>query len=235
MKIEILSLFPSLFEEFFRTSLIGKASHQSILTFSTLDIRSFAPPPHRSVDDAPYGGGAGMVMKPEPLAAAIEDAKSRLSNAKVILLSASGERFTQTIARSLAPLKELILVCGRYEGVDQRVIDLLIDRELSIGDYVLMGGEVAAMVVIEAVGRLIPGVIGNDASLIHESFSESQEGSFVEAPHYTRPQVFRGLEVPEALTSGDHQRIERWRIEEGKRRTSNRRPDLINSSKPKKS
>lgn len=231
MQIEILSIFPRLFDGFLDASLIGKARQRSVLGIAVSDIREYAEPPHFSTDDSPYGGGAGMVMKPEPLYRAIQASRSRLpSGSPVILLSPTGARFTQARARELSKLPGLTLVCGRYEGVDQRVIDLTVDEELSLGDYVLMGGEVAAMVVIEAVTRLIPSVVGNSASVEHESFEIVAEGQpLLEAPHYTRPPVFEGVAVPDVLLSGDHQRVAMWRIEQARARTARRRPDLLGS------
>jgi len=225
MKIEILTIFPELFADFLRSSLIGRAAEKGLVEFRATNIRDHASPPHYSVDDAPYGGGAGMVMKPEPLALAIESAKARLPNAKVLHLTPSGSVYTQEKARALSKLPELILVCGRYEGIDERVIELLIDEELSIGDYILMGGEVPAMVVIESVTRLVPNVLGNSESVVTESF-EHEEG-YLEAPHYTRPPVFRAVKVPEVLTSGDHGKIAAWRQNIARDRTAKRRPDLL--------
>ncbi len=226
MKIEVLTIFPELFGDFARSSLIGKAHDKGLLSLSILDIREFAPPPHYSVDDSPYGGGAGMVMKPEPIVAAIEDSKKRLPHAKVILLTPSGKVFSQSDAARISSLKEVIFVCGRYEGIDQRAIDLAVDEELSIGDYILMGGEIPAMVIIEASARLVDQVIGNSDSLSTESFNSSPEGILLEAPHYTRPPVFRDKAVPEVLLSGDHAKIQKWRLEEARARTKARRPDL---------
>ena len=226
MKVELITIFPELFSGFLTSSLIAKAQERSLLSIATLNIRDFAEPPHFHVDDTPYGGGAGMLMKAEPLAKAIEDAKTRLPNARVILLSASGQTFTQSKASELSVCPELILVCGRYEGVDQRVIDILVDEELSIGDYVLMGGEVPAMVLIEACTRLIAGVIGNEESVEHESFRSQDESTQLEAPHYTRPAEFRGRKVPDVLLSGNHKKIAEWRLAESKKLTAARRQHL---------
>lgn len=227
MRVEILTIFPEIFEGFLKASLIAKAIERGLLSISTTQIRDFADPPHYHVDDTPYGGGAGMVMRPEPLSRAIEAAKLRLPTAKVILLSASGEIFTQAKASDLSKLSELILICGRYEGVDQRAIDLHVDREICIGDYVLMGGEVPAMVLIEACVRLVPEVLGNSASTVEESFSSNKAKPQLEAPHYTRPAEFRGAKVPEVLLSGNHAQIEKWRSEKGLEATRLRRPDLL--------
>ncbi len=224
MKIALLSIFPKIFEGFISSSLIEKALKKELIQITTRDIRDFAEPPHYQVDDIPYGGGAGMVMKPEPLVKAIRATKQELPNAVVVLLTPSGKQFNQRIAESLSG-KDLILVAGRYEGVDQRAIDLEVDLELSIGDYILMGGEIAAMAVIEATTRLLPGVLGNENSARSESFS-NLETSQLEAPKYTRPQNFEGLDVPEVLLSGNHSAINKWRQDEGIKLTQEVRPDL---------
>lgn len=228
MKLEIITIFPGIFAGFLKESLVGKAVSSGSLQITLTNFRDFAPPPHRSVDDSPYGGGPGMVLKPEPLADAVKSAKKRLPAAKVVLLSASGEPFKQGLARSFAAESaELILVCGRYEGVDQRFIDLYVDKEISIGDYVLMGGEVPAMVLIESITRLIPGVIGNESSTELESY----ENNLLEAPQYTRPPEFENMKVPQPLLSGDHKAITNWRKERSLELTSRRRPDLIAKTK----
>jgi len=228
LQIEVLTLFPDIFTGFSESSLIGRAARRDLLQLTVTNIRDYASPPHYQVDDVPYGGGAGMLMKPEPLSAAIEAAKSRRPRAPVVLLSPAGRLFTQAVACEFAALEQLILVCGRYEGVDQRVVDLLVDQELSIGDYVLMGGEVPAMAVIEAVARLRDQVLGNRASLYQESFAPAPGGGLLlEAPQYTRPPVFRGLAVPEVLISGDHRRIAAWKAEQSLALTRRRRPDLL--------
>lgn len=227
MRIEILTIFPDIFSGFLSGSLIGKAIERELLTVALTNFRDFADPPHHQVDDTPYGGGAGMVLRPEPLVRAIRDARARLPNAPVILLSASGSRFTQGHAQDLSGLAEMILVCGRYEGVDQRAIDLEIDQELSIGDYVLMGGEVGAMVLIEATTRLIGGVLGNNESIEHESFSTESTPHLIEGPHFTRPAEFEGHKVPEVLLSGDHKKISAWRHEQSLKSTQSKRPDLF--------
>lgn len=220
-KIEILTIFPDIFESFLKTSLVGKAISRALLSVAATNIRDFAAPPHYKVDDSPYGGGAGMVMLAEPLIKAVESAKSRLPNAKVILLSPGGPRFNQSKANELSKHDSLILVCGRYEGIDQRAIDLVIDEELSIGDFVVMGGEVPAMLVLEACLRLRPDVIHNEESTTHESFSPGLgDGTLVEAPQYTRPEEYRGLKVPEVLLSGNHKAIASWRLNESKIKTA---------------
>jgi len=220
-KIKILTIFPGIFESFVRTSLVSKAIARGLLSVTTTDIRGFSSPPHHKVDDSPYGGGAGMVMMVEPLVKAIQSAKDQLPDARVILLSPSGPRFTQSKAEQLSRQDSLIFVCGRYEGVDQRVIDIAVDEELSIGDFVVMGGEVPAMLVIEAALRLRPDVIHNEQSTILESFSPHLgEGNLVESPQYTRPEEFRGLRVPEVLLSGNHKAIAEWRLSESRKKTS---------------
>ncbi len=231
LKVHLLSIFPELFDSFLSTSLVGKAIERGLLDVTCSNIRDFASPPHYQVDDAPFGGGAGMVMKPEPLCAAIEHSRASLPTAPVILMSAGGPLFTQAKAKALSTLDNLILVAGRYEGVDQRVIDLCVTEELSIGDFVLMGGEVPAMVVIESVLRLRTGVLGNPDSVFEESFGSEM---LLEAPHYTRPSEFRGQLVPEALLSGNHARIAAWRKEQSRARTELLRPNLL-TRKPDKS
>ena len=228
MKVAVLTIFPELFKGFLDSSLIKKACTKDLLSITLTDIRDFAVPPHYHVDDYPYGGGGGMLMKPEPLAAAIEAAKQSLPKAKVVLLAPTGKLFSQARAEDFSRAEELILVCGRYEGIDQRVIDLYIDEEISIGDFVLMGGEVPAMVVIETVARLCDQVLGNEDSTKHESFSAyGPHGRILEGPHYTRPPIFRDLAVPEVLLSGDHSRIQAWRYAQGLEKTRKNRPDLI--------
>jgi tRNA (guanine37-N1)-methyltransferase len=222
MRIDVFTIFPDMVEHFAAQSLIGKAREAGTLDIRVHDLRSCATDPHRSVDDAPFGGGAGMVLMPEPLFAAVEAVEPRRP---LLYLGPAGRRFDQHVARELASGEGLSLLCGRYEGVDERVRDHLCDGELSIGDVVLAGGEVAAMVVVEAVGRLVPGVMGNDTSADDESFADG----LLEYPHYTRPADFRGWQVPDVLRSGDHGRIARWRRAQALRRTLDRRPDLIES------
>lgn len=226
MRIDVLSLFPALFEPFVATSLLGKACEAGTLDIRVHDLREWATDRHRVVDDIPYGGGPGMVLKPEPLVAAIEAVAGPKGDGRevlVALLSPQGVRFDQECAGTLAGHSRLLLVCGRYEGVDQRAIDLAVDLELSIGDYVLAGGEIPAMAVIEAVARLVPGVLGNPESVETESFRTAS----LEGPQYTRPAVFRGREVPEVLRSGNHADIARWRAERARELTKRRRPDLL--------
>jgi tRNA (guanine37-N1)-methyltransferase len=221
MRVDLFTIFPGMLDGFLAESLIGKARSQGVLDIRVHDLRSMATDPHRSVDDTPFGGGAGMVLTPEPLFGAVEAADPPRP---LFLLGPAGRRLDQSLARDLAAGGGFSLLCGRYEGVDQRVADHLVDDELSIGDYVLSGGEVAALVVVEAVGRLVPGVMGNAESAGHESFGDD---GLLEEPVYTRPAAFRGWEVPEVLRSGDHGRIERWRRAQALSRTLARRPDLI--------
>jgi tRNA (guanine37-N1)-methyltransferase len=226
LRIDVITIFPELFEPFRRTGVLGGAVERGLIALEAHDLRRWTQDRHRTVDDIPYGGGPGMVMKPEPLVAAIEalaGAKGPGRRAQVVLLSPQGTPFTGQRAKELAGSEHLVLVCGRYEGVDQRVIDLAVDEEISIGDYVLAGGEVAAMAVIEALSRFVPGVLGNPDSTLCESFEQGR----LEGPHYTRPVEFRGLVVPEVLRSGDHAKIARWRRERGQERTERRRPDLL--------
>lgn len=219
--IEILTIFPGIFESFLKTSLVAKAITRGLLAVKTTNIRDFSSPPHHKVDDSPYGGGAGMVMMVEPLVKAIESAKERRPFARVILLSPGGPRFSQAKAKELSELDSIIFVCGRYEGIDQRAIDLAIDEELSIGDFVVMGGEVPAMLVMEASLRLRPDVIHNDESTAFESFSPALgDGSLVESPQYTRPEEYRGKKVPDILLSGNHKAISDWRLAESKKKTN---------------
>jgi tRNA (guanine37-N1)-methyltransferase len=222
MRAEVLTLFPRMISSYLDESILGKAREKGLLEVTATDIRDFASGKHRVTDDTPYGGGAGMVMKVEPVVGALEQAKSRLPNARAYLLSPRGEKFDQGFAKKLAQNPELILVCGRYEGVDERVRPYL-DGEISLGDFVLAGGELAALCVIEAVARLIPGVLGNVDSIGSESFEEP----LLEHPQYTRPPEYRGASVPAVLQSGDHARIARWRRWHSLRLTQERRPDLF--------
>jgi len=232
VRIDVFSIFPEFFSGPFDASLLGRARANGLLDLRLHDPRAFATDRHRTVDDTPYGGGAGMVMTPGPLFEAVEAAAPPRP---LFLLAASGRRFDQALARELAAGSGFSLVCGRYEGVDQRVADHLCDGELSVGDFVLAGGEAAAVVVVDAVARLVPGVMGNDDSGGEESFSDGSEGSdrqpgatpLLEYPQYTRPLEFRGHEVPEILRSGDHAKVARWRRAQSLRRTLERRPDLF--------
>ena len=220
MRIDVFTIFPGMFGEFLGFGVIGRGVEHRRLEVRVHDLRAGAGDPHRSVDDAPFGGGAGMVMMPEPLFDVVEQADSPRP---LYLLGPAGRRFDQTTAREMASGGGFSLLCGRYEGVDQRVRDHLVDGELSLGDFVLAGGEVGAMAVIEAVGRLVPGVLGNELSAADDSFSDG----LLEYPHYTRPAEFRGWSVPEVLRSGDHGRVDRWRRAQSLARTAAFRPDLI--------
>lgn len=221
MRVDVLTLFPGIFESPLRESLLGKAVASGIVDVRVHDIRAHAHDRHRTVDDYGFGGGPGMVMKPEPIFEAVEGLGDEPK--RVLLLSPAGRRLDQALVRELAGEPWLVLVCGRYEGVDQRVADGLPAEEVSIGDFVLSGGETAALVLLEAVTRLVPGVVGNEESLVSESFEED----VLDHPHYTRPREFRGMEVPEVLLSGDHARIAAWRREAALERTRRVRPDLM--------
>ncbi len=220
MRVDVFTIFPGYFDSPLAASLLGRARERGLLDIRLHDPRDWTSDRHRAVDDTPFGGGAGMVMMPEPLFAAVESVDPPRP---LFLLSAAGRPFDQAVAGELAALEGFSLLCGRYEGVDQRVADHLCDGELSVGDYVLAGGEAAALVVIEAVARLVPGVVGNEVSTVHESFSDG----LLEEPQYTRPADFRGWPVPEVLRGGDHGRIARWRRAAALARTLRSRPDLI--------
>ncbi len=224
-RFDVITLFPELFGPFLEQAMVGIARRAGQVEVGIHDLRDWALDRHRSADDAPYGGGPGMLMKAEPLVAAIEAVAQRpgRARARVILLSPQGERLTQPHLHAIAQAEHVVLVCGRYEGVDQRVIELAVDEELSVGDYVLSGGEVPAMLVIEGAVRLVPGVLGNAESARSESF----QSGLLEGPQYTRPAEFRGRRVPEVLLSGDHAAVERWRRERALARTRERRPDLL--------
>jgi tRNA (guanine37-N1)-methyltransferase len=224
LEVEILTLFPRACAGYLAESILGKAQAAGFLEVVVSDVREHAAGKHRVADDAPYGGGAGMVMKPEPLVLAIEAARARLPGARVVLASPRGRRLDQAVARELAEHGRLVLVCGRYEGVDERVV-AAVDSEVSLGDFVLTGGELAALCIVDAAARLVPGVLGTEASAGAESFAG--EAGLLEHPHYTRPPEWRGMKVPEVLLSGDHRRIERWRRREALRVTRERRPDLF--------
>jgi tRNA (guanine37-N1)-methyltransferase len=220
MRVDVFTIFPDMVAGFAQQSLLGKAQQSGTLDVRVHDLRASTTDVHRSVDDSPFGGGAGMVLTPEPIFAAVEAADPPRP---LLYLSPAGRRFDQAWARQLAAGDGFSLLCGRYEGVDERVREHLVDGELSVGDYVLGGGEVAAMVVLEAVGRLVPGVMGNETSAEDESFSDG----LLEYPHYTRPADFRGWAVPEVLRSGDHGAVARWRRAQALARTRRERPDLI--------
>lgn len=224
MRIDVLTLFPGIFAGPLDESILKRAREAGILDINLHNIRDWAPDRHHVVDDTPYGGGAGMVMKPEPIFAAVEAVRALAEPAgRVVLLTPQGRVFNQALASELAAEARLLLLCGRYEGVDERVREHLVDDEISIGDYVLGGGELPALVVIETVARHVPGVLGSEESLAHESHS----GGLLEYPQYTRPAEFRGWKVPDVLLSGHHGEVEKWREQQRLERTRQRRPDLL--------
>ena len=248
MKIDILTIFPDFFHGPLDYGIIRRARESGLVTIEVHDLRAFAHDRHRTVDDRPFGGGEGMVLKPEPIFECVEmlnvtprgQRMAGRSTESIILLSAQGQRFDQNVAQELAALERIILICGRYEGVDERVSDFLADREISIGDYVLSGGELGAAVIVDTVTRLIPGAVGNEASTQQESFTMQAElkgdgptstcasGGLLDYPHYTRPADFRGMAVPEILVSGNHDGIRLWRRRAALEKTMRNRPDLLN-------
>ncbi|HEX9787183.1 MAG TPA: tRNA (guanosine(37)-N1)-methyltransferase TrmD [Candidatus Binatia bacterium] len=221
LNFTIITIFPQMFDSPLGYSILKKAQEKDLIKIQVIDPRRYTTDRHHTTDDSPYGGGQGMVMKPEPLVAAIDQARSKAPHARVVLLTPQGQVFSQQTAQRLSEEQEIVLICGRYEGVDERV-KAFIDEEISIGDYTLSGGEPAATVVIDAVTRLVPGVLGNENSALDESFANG----LLEYPQYTRPEEFRGMRVPEILLSGDHERIRRWRRQQSLALTSERRPDL---------
>ncbi|REK76483.1 tRNA (guanosine(37)-N1)-methyltransferase TrmD [Paenibacillus paeoniae] len=227
MRIDVLTLFPEMFEGVFGASILGKAKAKGIVSLEAVNFRDYANNKHNTVDDYPYGGGGGMVLKPDPVFAAVEDLQNEAdSKPRVILMCPQGETFTQQKAEELSKEKHLVLICGHYEGYDERIREHLVTDELSIGDYVLTGGEIPAMTVIDSVVRLLPGVLGNETSAITDSYSTG----LLEHPHYTRPPEFRGWSVPDILVSGHHANIEAWRREQSLLRTLERRPDLLQTA-----
>ncbi|MEV5024813.1 tRNA (guanosine(37)-N1)-methyltransferase TrmD [Paenibacillus sp. LPE1-1-1.1] len=227
MKIDVLTLFPEMFEGVFNASILGKAKEKGIVNPQAINFRAYSGNKHNTVDDYPYGGGGGMVLKPEPVFSAVEDLKLENNvQPRVILLCPQGAQFTQQKAEELSKEKHLVLICGHYEGYDERIREHLVTDELSIGDYVLTGGEIPAMVLIDSVVRLLPGVLGNETSAVTDSYSTG----LLEHPHYTRPAEFRGWGVPDVLISGHHANIEVWRREQSLLRTLERRPDLLESA-----
>jgi tRNA (guanine37-N1)-methyltransferase len=227
MEIDVITLFPEMFPGVFGTSIIGRAQKAGIVRIQLIDFRTYSTSKHKTVDDAPYGGGGGMVLRPEPVFRAVEaclvQSPVPRSRSRVILLCPQGVPYTQQKAVELAEYERLVLICGHYEGYDERIREHLVDEEISIGDYVLTGGEIPAMVIVDSVVRLLPGALGNTASAARDSFRTG----LLEHPHYTRPSVFRGWEVPGVLLSGNHHEIERWRRREALRRTYERRPELL--------
>ena len=227
MKVFVLTLFPGMFDGVLQHSMLKRAIDRNLIEVHLYNIRDFAQDKHKTTDDVPYGGGGGMVMKAEPIFLAIEHVMTahQLSAPHVVYLTPQGETLTQNLARSLASHEDVILLCGHYEDVDERVRMALVHQEISIGDYVMTGGELAAMVVIDVVSRMIPDVVGNAQSVISDSFYDG----LLDYPHYTRPQEFRGMTVPDVLLSGHHKQIEAWRREQALQRTKQRRPDLLQS------
>lgn len=223
MRFGLVTIFPEMFDALIDFGVTGRAIRDGIVELGFWNPRDYAQDRHRSVDDRPYGGGPGMVMSAPPLLAAIREAKSAVGGqARVVYLSPQGQRLTQARATSLSSEEALVLVAGRYEGIDERVIESAVDEEISIGDYVLSGGELPAMVLMDAVIRLLPGALGHGDSAAQDSFSDG----LLDCPHYTRPEMFEGRSVPEVLMSGDHDKIRRWRLEQSRQRTRERRPDL---------
>ena len=229
MRFDILTLFPDLFHAFLRESILGRAVKKGLVDIRLTDIRAFARGAHKVTDDRPYGGGSGMIMKAGPICRALQSIERSEGKSLVILLTPQGTIFEQTKAWELSRLDHIILICGRYEGVDERVKLSHVDMELSIGDYVLSGGELGAMIVIDAVSRLLPGVLGGESATTDESF----EDGLLEYPHYTRPRIFNGKSVPAVLLSGDHEKIRLWRRAESLKRTLERRPDLLKKARLK--
>jgi tRNA (guanine37-N1)-methyltransferase len=226
MRFDIISVFPELFAGVLECGIMRRAQQSALVDVRLINLRDFARDRHRSVDDRPYGGGEGMVFMPAPLFEAVEFCRGthKDENSQVVLMTPQGKTWSQNLAAEFATISHLILICGRYEGVDQRVIDSLVDREISIGDFILTGGEIPAMVVLDSVVRLIPGALGCGDSAVNESFS----AGLLDYPQYTRPAEYRGLAVPEVLLSGDHARIEKWRREQALEKTKRARPELIN-------
>jgi tRNA (guanine37-N1)-methyltransferase len=223
LRFGLVTIFPEMFDALIDFGVTGRAIREGIVELGFWNPRDYAQDRHRSVDDRPYGGGPGMVMSAPPLLAAIREAKSAVGGqARVVYLSPQGQRLTQARATSLSSEEALVLVAGRYEGIDERVVEAAVDEEISIGDYVLSGGELPAMVLMDAVIRLLPGALGHGDSAAQDSFSDG----LLDCPHYTRPEMFEGRSVPEVLMSGDHDKIRRWRLEQSRQRTRERRPDL---------
>ncbi|MGE5629729.1 MAG: tRNA (guanosine(37)-N1)-methyltransferase TrmD [Caulobacteraceae bacterium] len=228
MRIDILTLFPEMFEAVLNESIIGRAVQKGLIELRFHNIRDFSEDKHRKVDDYPYGGGLGMVMQCQPIFSAVDFVKSELGfKPRTILMSPQGKRFNQDKARELSNYSNLLILCGHYEGIDERVTDALVDEEISVGDFVLTGGEIAAMAVVDAACRLIPGVLKEDASYVIESFSDG----LLEYPQYTRPPEFMGMKVPEVLLSGHHENIEKWRRQQALKRTLEKRPELLGEAR----
>jgi len=226
LRINILTIFPEMFDSFFSVSILARAREQGLLDIRMTDIRSFSSSKHRNTDDYPFGGGAGMVMMAQPIIDAMNSVRNDYPSARRIYLGPRGKKLTTSLARELASEKEIILLCGHYEGVDQRALDCCVDEEISIGDYILTGGEPAAMVLVDCVARFVPGVLGSADSPEEESFSDG----LLEYPQYTRPRDLNGLEVPEVLLNGDHAKIREWRRRESLKATLKFRPDLLETA-----
>ena len=223
MRIDIITAFPKMFESPLGESMLKKAQERNVVDVVVHDLRDFAHDKHKTVDDSPYGGGAGMVLKPEPVFEAVEKLLSERAYDDVILLAADGDTFTQKAANDLSLENNLLFICGHYKGVDERIREGLITREISIGDYVLTGGEIAALTVIDAVVRLLPGALGDSESALNDSF----QTGLLDSPQYTRPADFRGMKVPDVLLAGNHEEVRKWREQKSLERTSRRRPDLL--------
>ncbi len=227
MRYDILTIFPEFFDSIFSFGILKKAQEKGLLEINTHDIREYSDDKHKTVDDTPYGGGGGMLMKIEPVASALKSLGDKKEKSLVVLTTPDGEKFTDKMAREMAEYEQIVIICGRYEGVDERIRDLYVDKEISIGDYVLSGGENAASVIVESVSRFIPGVLGNEQSPENDTFNQS----LLEYPQYTRPEEFEKYKVPSVLLSGNHGKIERWRREESIKRTFQKRPDMLDRAR----
>ena len=227
MIFDVITIFPEFFHGPFNFGVIRRGREEGLVEIRVHDLRDFTSDRHRTVDDRPFGGGEGMVFKPEPIFKAVE-AVRQTEQAEVVVLSAAGKRFTQAEALRLSKASQIVVICGRYEGIDERVIEHLATAEISVGDFILSGGEIAAVVVVDAVTRYVPGVVGKEESILRESFSDpAAETQLVEHPHYTRPVEFRGWQVPEVLISGDHKAVREWRRQAALKKTERNRPDLL--------
>jgi tRNA (guanine37-N1)-methyltransferase len=229
LRFDIITIFPEFFKGPFEVGIIRRGREGGLVDIRIHDLRAFTSDRHRTVDDRPFGGGEGMVFKPEPIFKAVEEIRES-AQAEVVALSAAGKKFKQPEALRLSKAEQVILICGRYEGIDERVIEHLVTAEISIGDFIVSGGEIAAAVVVDAVTRYVPGIVGKEESVLRDSFSDpASDVQLVEHPHYTRPAEFRGWKVPEVLISGDHEAVRRWRHEAALKKTERNRPDLLES------